>query len=211
MPTLEEYLDTHSTPRDTSQFLDQFEVTISEMFREVQVSAAEGALLALLVHLTDARRVIEVGTFRGYSTTYLARAMPADGRVLTCDLSENAETILARFRWLAAGVLDKIDLRIGPALDTLRSLPLDYNIDLSFIDADKLNYQAYYEELVPRTRPGGLVVVDDVLWYKGVLDPENPDPTTRSFQQLNAHIVTDSRVESVMLPLRNGLTICRKL
>jgi len=207
---LSDYLGTHSAPQDTQQFREASDIIIFGGVRLMQISQDEGALLSMLVHISGAKNVVEVGTFLGYSAICLARALPADGRVLTCDISEDWTT-LARLRWQAAELQDKIDLRIGPALDTIRSLPDTETIDFSFIDADKLNYRAYYEELLPRTRRGGLIVLDDVLWWHGVLDGENTDPTVKSFRELNDLLATDTRIESVMLGVRNGLTICRKL
>jgi caffeoyl-CoA O-methyltransferase len=153
--------------------------------------------------------MIEVGTFTGYSSLCLARALPADGTLLCCDLNHEW-TSIARRHWQAAGVADKVELRLGPALETLRSLPRDPVVDLSFIDADKESYRAYYEEILPRTRPSGLILFDNVLWFGRVLDRGSDDADVRAIQELNDFLVTDPRVESVMLPIADGLTICRK-
>ncbi len=153
--------------------------------------------------------MIEVGTFTGFSALCLARALPADGRMLCCDVSAEW-TAIARRHWAAAGLADRIDLRLGPALETLRSLPRDPVVDLSFIDADKESYRAYYEEILVRTRPNGLVLFDNVLWSGRVLEPDPAQANARALKELNAFLLADPRIESVMLPIADGLTICRK-
>jgi caffeoyl-CoA O-methyltransferase len=153
--------------------------------------------------------MVEVGTFTGYSALCLARALPPDGTLLCCDV--NAEwTAIARRHWEAAGVADRVELRLGPALDTLRALPRDPAIDLTFVDADKESYRAYYEEILPRTRPNGLVLFDNVLWGGHVLETEAASVDTRAIQELNDAVASDPRVEAVMLPIADGLLIARK-
>ncbi|QFZ20147.1 O-methyltransferase [Saccharothrix syringae] len=177
----------------------------------MQVMAEEGQLLALLVAATGARSVLEVGTFTGYSTLCLARAVPAGGRVTTCDVVEKWPRI-GRPHWERAGVADRIDLRLGPAADTLRELRAERgpaSFDLAFIDADKANYRVYYEHALDLVRPGGLVVIDNTLLFGRVLEPAAQDPDTVAIRELNAFIATDPRVEPVLLPLADGVTLAR--
>lgn len=176
----------------------------------LQIAEEQGPLLAFLVRLTGARRIVEVGTFTGYSTLSMARAMPADGRLITCDLSEEW-TAVGRRAWAEAGVADRVDLRLGPALDTLRALPDDEPwIDLSFLDADKGNYGAYWEELVRRTRPGGLVIADNVLYHGAVADPAATGAAA-AVREFNDLVRADRRVEAVLLTTADGLTLARRV
>jgi len=166
-------------------------------------------LLTMLTRLAGARRAVEVGVFTGYSSICIARGMPADGHLLACDVSDQWTSIARRY-WKRAGLEDRIELRLGPALDTLRALPAEPVFDLAFIDADKGNYPLYYEELVSRLRPGGLIILDNVLRGGEVADPAAQDPGTLAMRDLNDLIVGDSRAESVMLPVRDGVTLVRK-
>ncbi|MET0136562.1 MAG: class I SAM-dependent methyltransferase [Kibdelosporangium sp.] len=175
---------------------------------EMQVPHEQSVLLNLLVKISGARKVVEVGTFTGYSTLAMASALPADGQVIACDVSEQW-TEIARAAWAAAGVSDKIELRIGPAADTLRGMPEDGDIDLVFIDADKTGYLEYWELLVPRVRPGGLLLVDNVL-YGGEVIVDSPSVNAEAIADFNAHVRADDRVESVLLPVADGLTVARK-
>jgi caffeoyl-CoA O-methyltransferase len=150
-----------------------------------------------------------VGTFTGYSALCLARGLSDDGRLLCCDVSEEW-TAIARRYWKEAGVAHKIELRLGPALDTLRNLPRETQFDIGFIDADKLNYRHYYEEVLARLRPNGLVLFDNVLWMGQVVETAAADENTVSMRQLNDFLATDRRVETVMLPIADGLTLARK-
>jgi len=140
----------------------------------MQIGPDQGVLMQLLVRLVGARRIVEVGTFTGYSALCMARAAGPEGRLTCCDISEEWTSIAREF-WQRAGVADRIDLRIAPAVETLRSLPTDEPIDLAFIDADKTGYAAYLEELIPRMRPGGLILVDNTLWGGRVLRPAAAD------------------------------------
>ncbi|MDJ0383705.1 O-methyltransferase [Streptomyces sp. G-G2] len=175
---------------------------------QMQVPHEQGVLLTLLARLTAARRIVEVGTFTGYSTLALAQGLEPGGRVLACDISEEW-TSIARAAWAEAGVADRIDLRIAPALETLAALPPEPEIDLVFLDADKGGYRAYWDELVPRVRPGGLILADNVL-FGG--DAVRADATGGglAIREFNAHVRADDRVESVLLPIADGLTIARK-
>ncbi|MFD0269778.1 O-methyltransferase [Streptomyces sp. NPDC127106] len=174
----------------------------------MQVPHEQARFLTLLVRITGARRVVEVGTFTGYSTLALAEGLAPGGRVVTCDVSEEW-TAIAREAWQAAGVADRIDLRLGPAADTVAALPYEAEIDLVFLDADKGGYRTYWDELVPRLRPGGLLLADNVL-YGG--NATRPDATGNALaiREFNAHVRADARVESVLLPIADGLTLARK-
>lgn len=183
----------------------------------MQIAPDQGVLLGLLVGLVGAVRAVEVGTFTGYSSICIARALAPGGRLLCCDVSPHW-TDIARRSWERAGLDDRIELRLAPALDTLRALPADGldgtdttpagPIDVAFIDADKGRYVAYYEELVPRMRPGGLICVDNTLWSGAVTRPTD-DPDTRALQDFNDHVAADARVESYLLPVADGLTLVR--
>ncbi|MER5181307.1 class I SAM-dependent methyltransferase [Streptomyces sp. NPDC002896] len=174
-----------------------------------QVAQEQGPLLAFLVRLTGARRIVEVGTFTGLSALSMAQALPPDGTLLTCDISEEW-TQHAREAWAKAGVEDKIELRIAPALETLAALPAEPSIDMAFIDADKENYIGYWEALVPRMRQGGLLVVDNVFLHGGVTDPGATGPAA-AIKEFNERVKADGRVESVMLAVADGLTLARKV
>lgn len=173
-----------------------------------QVAEEQGPLLAFLVRLTGARRIVEVGTFTGLSALSMAQALPPDGTLLTCDVSEEW-TQYARAAWGEAGVADRIELRIAPAIETLRGLPDAPHIDMAFIDADKDNYTAYWDELVPRMRTGGLLVVDNVFYRGDVTDP-GATGLAAAIKNFNEHVKADERMESVMLPVADGLTLARR-
>jgi caffeoyl-CoA O-methyltransferase len=175
----------------------------------MQVAPEQGAFMTLLVRATGARRAIEVGTFTGYSALCIARGLPDDGQLLACDVSEEWTSIGRRY-WERAGVAKKIDLRIGPALDTLRALPQEPRFDLAFIDADKTSYPAYYEEILLRLRQGGLILVDNVLWMGRVVDASADDENTRAIRAFNDRVAADRRVDCVMLAVSDGLTLLRK-
>jgi caffeoyl-CoA O-methyltransferase len=209
-PAVSNYLLTHCTPAD--DLLRELISETRETFPEaagMQVSHDEGELLTLLTRLVGARRAVEVGVFTGYSSICIARGMPADGHLLACDVSENW-TSTARRYWKRAGLEQRIELRVAPALDTLRELPAEPVLDLAFIDADKVSYPIYYEELVTRLRPGGLLILDNVLQGGHVLDPAFQGAADVAMRQVNETIVGDARVESVMLPVRDGVTLARR-
>jgi predicted O-methyltransferase YrrM len=176
---------------------------------QMQISHDEGTLLTMLVQLVGARNAVEIGTFTGYSSICIARGLAPGGRLLACDVSEEW-TSIAREYWRKAGVDERIDLKIAPAIDTLRALPGDFSIDFAFIDADKDSYPAYYEEIVRRLRPGGVIALDNVLRGGRVLDPAFTEPQHEAMRRLNARIAEDERVDAVMLPLRDGVTVVRK-
>ncbi|MGW7417275.1 O-methyltransferase [Streptomyces sp. NPDC054863] len=174
----------------------------------MRVPHEQATLLTLLARLVDARKIVEVGTFTGCSTLALATGLRPGGTVLTCDTSEEW-TSIARTAWKEAGVEDRIDLRIGPALETVTALPARDDIDLVFLDADKPHYCQYWDLLVPRLRPGGLLIADNVL-QQGQVHLPHAIGNVRAVREFNAHVRADARVESVMLPVADGLTIARK-
>lgn len=174
----------------------------------MQSAEEQGPLLAFLVRLTGARHIVEVGTFTGFSALSMAQALPADGTLVACDVSEEW-TAYGREAWAKAGVADRIELRIAPALDTLRAMPAEPHIDLAYLDADKGNYIAYWEELVPRMSRGGMIVSDNVLFHGGVVDPDATG-STAAIKAFNTHVGEDERMESVMLPISDGITLSRK-
>lgn len=175
----------------------------------MQIAPDQGTLLRLLVMAIGARRAIEVGTFTGMSALCIARGLPPDGRLLCFDVSEEW-TSIARRHWARAGVADRIEVRVGPAAETLRSLPRDPIYDFAFIDADKSGYLTYYEEILARLRVGGLVAVDNVLWSGDVIREEKRDADTEAIRRFNAFVAKDARVDSVMLPVADGLTLALK-
>ncbi|MFG2876381.1 O-methyltransferase [Streptomyces sp. NPDC048337] len=175
---------------------------------EMQIPHEQGVFLTLLAKLTGARRIVEVGTFTGYSTIALAEGLVPGGQVITCDISEEW-TSIAQEAWKEAGVADRIDLRLAPALETLAALPPEPVIDLVFLDADKTGYRAYWDQLVPRVRPGGLLLADNVL-YGGEAARADAEGNGLAIREFNAHVRADDRVESVLLPIADGLTLARK-
>lgn len=179
----------------------------------MQVLAEEGQFLALLAGLVGARSILEIGTFTGYSTLCLARAVPAGGRVITCDITDRWPSIGAPY-WQRAGVADRIDLRVGDARETLAKLHAEEGpdgFDLVFIDADKTGYPEYYELSLPLVRPGGLIVVDNTLFFGRVVDATARDADTEAIRELNARLLTDDRVELSMLAVADGITLLRRL
>lgn len=175
---------------------------------EMQIAPEQGAFMRLLVQLTGARRILEIGTFTGYSSTAMALALPSDGRITCCDVSREW-TDLAREAWADAGVADRVELRIGPAVETLAALE-DDSFDLAFIDADKTGYDAYYEGCLRVVRPGGLILIDNVLQGGRVTDPSATDENVTAIRALNEKIAADERVDHVLLPLADGLTMVRR-
>lgn len=178
----------------------------------MQIAPEQGQFMALLVQLMGVRRAIEVGVFTGYSALAVALALPDDGQLLACDI--NAEwTAKASQYWREAGVANKIDLRMAPALETLDALLTDGeagSFDFAFIDADKGNYIAYYERLLQLLRPGGLIVVDNVLWGGAVADPRNQEPDTLAIRAFNDHLQADTRIVLSLVPIGDGLTLALK-
>jgi predicted O-methyltransferase YrrM len=174
---------------------------------QMQIAPEQGAFMALLVQLTGATRILEIGTFTGYSSTAMALAMPPDGRITCLDVSEEW-TDRAREAWRDAGVADRVDLRIGPAVESLGALG-DDAFDLAFIDADKTSYDAYYEGCLRVVRPGGLILIDNVLQGGRVVDEAAEDENVTAIRALNRKIAADDRVDMTLLPVADGLTMAR--
>lgn len=175
----------------------------------MQVAPEQGALLTILTRLCGGRSAVEVGTFTGYSALCIARGLAPGGTLVCCDVSDEW-TSIARQAWADAGVDNRIELRLAPAAETLRALPPDPVIDLAFIDADKPSYITYFEELVPRLRPGALLLVDNTLWSGRVIDPDATDENTEAIRAFNRHAAADDRVDTVILPIADGLTFCQR-
>ena len=176
----------------------------------MQVAPEQATLLTLLARIIGARRAVEIGTFTGLSSIAIARGL-ADGGTLACfDVSEEF-TSMARRYWRRAGLEDRIELHIGPAAQNLAVLPAEPHLDLVFIDADKTGYLGYWEEVVPRTRPGGLILVDNVLRHGHIIDPDPGDEGTIAMVEFNRHVLADDRVESMILPIADGVTLARRL
>ncbi|TXS42440.1 O-methyltransferase [Streptomyces sp. OR43] len=203
------YMLAHNPPLDAVQ-RELVETTYARLpdYAGMQSAEEQGPLLAFLVRLTGARHIVEVGTFTGFSALAMAQALPAGGRLIACDVSEEW-TAYGREAWAKAGVADRIDLRIAPALDTLRAMPAEPHIDFAYLDADKGNYIAYWEELVPRMRQGGVITTDNVLFHGGVTDPRATGGAA-AIQEFNNHVSADPRMDSVMLTVSDGLTLSRK-
>ena len=178
----------------------------------MQISPEQGQFMALLVELIGARKCLEVGTFTGYSTLSVALALPEDGKIVACDISEEF-TSRAKPYWQKAGVAGKIDLRLGPALETLDALIADGEsgaFDFAFIDADKVNYQGYFQRALDLIRRGGLILVDNVLWSGAVVDPARDDEDTEAIRAFNQARAGDPRISLSLVPIGDGLTLARK-
>lgn len=179
---------------------------------QMQIAPEQGQFMALLVELIGAKRTLEVGVFTGYSTLAVALALPREGEVVACDVSEDYTAIAQRY-WQQAGVAAKIDLRIAPALDTLDELIAAGEadqFDFAFIDADKSSYDAYYERALVLVRSGGLIVLDNMLWSGQVADPSDTSRRTQSLRDLNEKLHQDSRISLSLVPIADGLTLARK-
>jgi caffeoyl-CoA O-methyltransferase len=206
---LAHYLVEHGTPPDDIQRALIEETAALGPIAMMQIAPEQGAFLTILTRLLDVRRAVEIGTFTGYSSLCIARGLAPGGRLLCCDVSDEW-TSIGRKYWEKAGVADRIELRIAPAVETLRALPADEPIDLAFIDADKPNYPVYFEEVVTRLRPNGVVLVDNVLWSGNVVNADATDENTNAIRAFNDMVAADSRVDTVVLPIADGLTLCRK-
>ncbi len=177
----------------------------------MQICPEQGQFMAMLVKLIAAKQILEIGVFTGYSSLVMALALPDDGRMVACDVSAEATDIAQKY-WQQAGVAHKIDLRIAPAVDTLQDLlAAGETFDLAFIDADKATYPEYYELCLKLVRSSGVILIDNVLWYGQVADPNVTDKRTSILRDLNAKIHQDQRVELVMLPIGDGMTVIRRL
>jgi caffeoyl-CoA O-methyltransferase len=208
-PDLHDYILQHSAPPDDVRRSLMEETAKLGRVSGMQIGPEQGAFMTILTRALGVKSAVEVGTFTGYSSLCIARGLAPGGRLLCCDVSEEW-TSIGRRHWELAGVADRIELRIAPAIETLRSLPTDFVVDLAFIDADKSGYRAYYEELVTRVRPNGVLLVDNVLWSARVIEQEVNDDDTVAIRAFNDHLAADERVEVVMLPIGDGLTLARK-
>ena len=207
-PALHAYLLEHSSPPDevTAELIAETRATLPED-AEMQVAPEQAAFLRLLTSVAGVRNAVEVGTFTGLSSLSIARGLADGGRLICFDISEEFTGIARRY-WKRAGVDDRIELRIGPADERLKELPTEPHLDLVFLDADKTGYPAYWNELVPRVREGGLILVDNVLRSGRVVDPQ--DAGDRAIIEFNDLALRDPRTELVILPIADGLTMARK-
>jgi caffeoyl-CoA O-methyltransferase len=208
--TVSDYLLAHSTAQDDvlGRLAEETRATFPDV-AQMQISSDEGALLTMLTRLSGARSAVEVGTFTGYSSICIARGLADGGRLLACDVSGEWTEVAQRY-WAEAGVTDHIELRLAPAAATLAALPVEQTIDFAFVDADKESYPTYYEELVSRLRPGGLVLLDNVLLGGRVFDEAEQSLRATTMRALNDQVAADDRVDVVMLPLRDGVTVARR-
>ncbi len=207
-PEIETYIHEHTSPQGTL-FDELRELTYASMQSpQMQVGRVEGTLLRMLCRLVRARRILEIGTFTGYSSLSMVEALPDDGELITCDRDPEA-TKVARSFFDRSPHGSKITIRLGDALETVRALPMDPPFDLVFIDADKERYIEYYENVLPRLRPGGLIVADNTLWSGRVLAPEAD--SDRALVAFNAHVLKDPRVENVLLSVRDGMMLAYKV
>ena len=205
---LHAYVVGHSTPLDAVQSeLVETTARLGDV-AGMQTGPDQVVLLTLLTRAIGARSAIEVGTFTGASALAIAKGLADGGRLVCCDVSEEW-TNIARDAWAAAGVADRIDLRIGPATETLAALPAD-PVDLAYVDANKDGYIDYFEAIVPRLRPGGLLLVDNTLWSGRVADPSADDANSVAIRAFNDHVVADDRVDAVIVSIGDGLTVCVK-
>ena len=203
------YMIDHSTPIDEIQQALIDETVALGGISIMQISPEQGSFMTMFTRLIGAKDAVEIGTFTGYSSLAIARGLPPDGHLLCCDVSEEW-TATARRYWDRAGVSDRITLEIGPAAETLGALPEGEQFDLAFIDADKPGYIEYYERIVERLRPNGVILVDNVLFHGSVIDPEARDESAQGIRDFNDHVIADPRVECVMLAIGDGLTFIRR-
>jgi caffeoyl-CoA O-methyltransferase len=201
---VEQYAEAHSSPEAELFQRLAAETREKSSAPQMMVGLLEGRFLGLLVRTVRARRVLELGTFTGYSSISMALALPPDGRVITCDVNEETTEIARRYAQ-EAGVADRIDYRLGPALETIADLEGEF--DLVFIDADKPNYLNYYEATLPRLARGGLMVLDNTLWSGRVADPDDNDENSEAIRAVNKHVVDDPRVDNVLLTVRDGMNL----
>ena len=210
---LHAYMVEHGARQDEALRRVQAETEAMGDIAVMQIAADQGAFMTLMTQIVSAREALEVGTFTGYSAICIARGLGPGGRLLCCELSEEYAEVASR-NFEAAGVADRIEIRIGPAIDTLRALPESEAFDITFIDADKASYPAYYEEALVRTRPGGLILLDNVLRNGTVVDPgpagAAEDENLRGTLEVSELIRDDERVDIAMVGIADGLTIARK-
>jgi caffeoyl-CoA O-methyltransferase len=209
-PELYDYLISRSAERDAT--LAELAAETGSRFpdaADMQIGPEQGTFMTLLTQLIGASRALEIGTFTGYSSICIARGLTASGKLTCCDVSEEW-TALARTYWKKAGVADRIDLQLRPAIETLRAMPATETFDLAFIDANKTGYVSYWDEVVPRIKPGGAILVDNTLSHGRVIDPANDDRNVQGIRDFNDHAAADGRVTLVLLPVGDGLTLARK-
>ncbi|MFM8304975.1 MAG: O-methyltransferase [Actinomycetota bacterium] len=204
-----EYLVAHGTPPDAVQQALIERTAALGGIAAMQIAPEQGAFMTVLTRLLGVRRAVEIGTFTGYSALCIARGLEPGGRLVCCDVSEEWTTI-AHEAWAEAGVDDRIDLRIAPALETIAAMPEDEHIDLVFIDADKAQYADYFEAVLPRVRTNGVILVDNTLWSGAVADPDADDASTVAIRAFNDLVAADPRVDTVQLAISDGLTLLRK-
>jgi predicted O-methyltransferase YrrM len=206
-----EYASAHSTePDDVQAALREVTSERTGQAAGMQIGDDQAILMEIIARAMGARRAVEVGTFTGSSALAVARGMGPEGRLLCCDVSAEW-TAIAQEYWDRAGVSDQIELRLGPAIDTLRALPREEQFDLAFVDADKTGYLEYYEEIVPRLRHGGLMLADNTLQGGRVLDPGAGDQSTAAIRAFNDNAVADQRMRVVLLPIGDGVTFLQKI
>ncbi len=208
-PALYEYLLAHNPPQDDVLAALAEETAALGPISRMQIAVEQGVFLTWLTGFLGVQLAVEVGTFTGYSAISIARGLPPGGRLLCCDVSDEWTTIARRY-WERAKVADRIELRVAPAIETLKALPRSTPVDLAFIDADKTSYRAYYEELLPRLSPRGVIVFDNVLWSGSVADPAKQDESVQAIRAVNDAIAADPRVDAVMLPVADGITLVRR-
>ena len=208
---LYQYLIDHSV-RETDLMRELRAVTAQQEMSRMQIAPEQGQFMALLVELTQAERIIEIGTFTGYSALCMAQAMPGHGQLICCDVSSEWTDIARRF-WVRAGLAERIQLAIAPALETLDKLIEEGSagqFDMAFVDADKTNYLEYFERCLILLRRGGLLMFDNTLWSGAVADPEDQDEDTQALRELNDRLLHDERVTISLVPIGDGLTLARK-
>jgi caffeoyl-CoA O-methyltransferase len=207
---LQEYVEAHSTPPE--EILTELAEQTASMFGAragMQIGPEQGTFMTLLARLVGAASAVEVGTFTGYSAICVARGLTDGGRLLCCDISEEW-TSVAREYWKRAGLADRIELRLGPAARTLRELPAGTTFDYAFIDADKTSYLEYWDLIVPMIRSNGVILADNTLWSGRVADQRSIDDEVQAIRQFNDHASADGRVDIVLLPIGDGLSLARK-
>jgi len=206
-PELEAYAEAHTTPPEPLLAALAEETRATLQSPGMLTGPIEGRFLELLVHATQPRRVLELGTYSGYGTNSMARALPPGGRIDTCELSEEHAAVARRYLE-QAGHADRVTIHLGPALESLARLDAEW--DFVFIDADKENYVNYYEAVLPRLAPNGLIAADNTLWSGRVIDDGDDSDTTRAIKAFNDHVAADDRVVAVMLTIRDGVTLIRR-
>lgn len=207
---LQDYLIAHSAPPD--DVLNQLAAETAASFPHsagMQIGPEQGTFMTLLTELIGARRALEIGTFTGYSSICIARGLADGGKLTCCDVSDEWTSVARRY-WQLAEVADRIELELGPAAQTLRAMPPAETFDIAFIDADKTGYVTYWDEVVPRIRPGGVILIDNTLSHGRVIDPDTTDKNVLGIRAFNDHAAADDRVVLVLLPIGDGLTMARK-